>query len=513
MKTWNSNANTVRTFGLVAAGLASSLATSAALAGGASTWSQIAGYHSKSDSAFAVDALIVDDFEGARTVGLSFQPAAVVDNGNSVDADDQSIDGNGALGKSLPLGAWGPVFDPAFSQITFIAKQLGGQPTQAGFVITDTSGLGAAAPVTVTVYFIDGSSESRVFDVLSNANDASDDTFIGVENAAGIDSIAISSIIPIYIDHVQCNAPAQAAAAFVRDDFNLDGKSDVAWFSPSSRKSTIWTMDGLTRASGGYTSADPGANAKSSGLGDLDGDRHADMIWRDLSTGRFSAWLMNGNSVISQGFISGSLEASWDIIAIGDLNGDRKADCVLRNSATGEVRGWLMNGLTKTAGGNIGDSAGLKFLGIGDLNADGKQDMLWQNSGGNVIGWIMDGLTITFSGYVGNACSPAPNWKVVGMTDLDGDNHADVIWQDSNTGIVTGWLMNGVRRVSGNYISTSVGADWQIVGTPDLNGDGRGDMIWRSKTTGDVYGWLMNGLTKQSGSFIRGVQSSWQVLR
>jgi hypothetical protein len=73
--------------------------------------------------------------------------------------------------------------------------------------------------------------------------------------------------------------------------------------------------------------------------------------------------------------------------------------------------------------------------------------------------------------------------------------------------------MNGVRRVSGNYISTSVGADWQIVGTPDLNGDGRGDMIWRSKTTGDVYGWLMNGLTKQSGSFIRGVQSSWQVLR
>ncbi|MGA1224113.1 MAG: hypothetical protein ACO31E_06065, partial [Phycisphaerales bacterium] len=78
---------------------------------------------------------------------------------------------------------------------------------------------------------------------------------------------------------------------------------------------------------------------------------------------------------------------------------------------------------------------------------------------------------------------------------------------------VTGWLMDGLERRTGGYISTTVGNGWKIIATPDLNGDGKRDILWRSTANGDVNGWIMNGLVKQSGSFIRSVPNSWTNIR
>lgn len=498
--------------GIAMVGLVTSLASSAALAGGAS-WSQVPGYRGLNNSVFPNAILLVDDFESQRPVGLTVLPENIVA-GNSVDADDAAVDGSGAGGKSLFLGSWEPEFSPAFVSLSFNSKQLGGAPTRVGFVVTDSSGIGFAVPVTVTVFHEDGTSESNVIDVLSQPNDATDDLFIGFESTMGVASIAISSIIPISIDHVQYDSPLASAASFVRDDFNLDGKSDVAWFNASTRKSTLWNMDGLVRAGGGFTNADPGTGYAPRGMGDLNADRRADLIWREESTGRFTAWIMNNLSVAQQGYISGPLEAAWDIIAMGDLDGDRRADCILRHSATGEVRAWMMDGLTKRAGGFVGNSQGLRFLGVGDFNADGKDDLLWQEPGSTTVyGWLMDGFSITQQAAITNACAPGAGWRVAGVADLDGDGRSDVLWNHESLGFVSGWLMDGLNRRSGGYISTTVGGGWSIAGTPDLNGDGKRDVLWRNVLNGDVNGWIMNGLVKQSGAFIRSVPTTWSNVR
>ncbi len=513
MKTWNLSANAVRHAGLAAAGLACSLAASAALAGGAggAIWTEVIGYGALPDSTFPNATLLVDDFEGLTPIGMTLTGPTAVVAGNSVDADDASVDGNGAQGKSLMLGTLDP-FNPGFVSVSFSAADLGGAPTRVGFVVTDSSGMGVPAPVTVTVYYSDSTTEAMVFDIYSEANVTTDDVFIGLENAIGVDTIAISSIIPINIDHVQYDAPQAAAASFVRDDFNLDGKSDVAWFNSGAAKSTLWTMDGLVRVAGGYTSLDP-SGLSPRGTGDLNADRRSDLVWREASTGRFVAWVMNNLSVAQQGYISGNVEAAWDIIALGDLNGDRRADCILRNSSTGEVRGWLMDGLVKLAGGSIGASSGLKFLGVGDFNADGKDDLLWQGAGTAVYGWQMDGLAIATQSPIGNACAPGNGWKVAGVGDLDADGRADVVWHHEALGLVSGWLMDGLNRRTGGYISTTVGAGWKIIATPDLNGDGKRDLLWRNNANGDVNGWLMNGLLKDSGGFIRSAATSWTNIR
>jgi hypothetical protein len=515
MKTWNLSARRVRAAGFAAAGLTCSLAASAALAGdgGGAMWSVMPGYTGISDSAFPTASLLVEDFEGLRPAGLTITGPTMTIEGDSVDADDVALDGSGAAGRSLAIGTWSPDFVPGFASLQFSAKLLGGAPSRVGFVVTDSSGIDAPVPVTITVYYADGSTESKVYDILSMPNDATDDYFIGLENAIGIDTVTVASIIPLAIDHVQYNSPLASLVRFVRDDANRDGKSDVAWFNPGSRKSTMWNMDGLTRFGGTFTTVDPGEGFSPRGLGDLNADRRADLIWRDTNSGRFVGWLMNNTSVAQQAYISGPLEATWDIIAMGDLDGDQRADCILRNSSTGEVRGWLMNGLTKVAGGFLGNSSGRRFLGVGDINADGKDDLLWQDGGTTVYGWLMDGLGVMEQGQIANACAPGNSWRVAGVGDLDADGRADVIWHNEELGLVSGWLMDGLARRTGNYISTTVGSGWRIVATPDLNGDGKRDILWRNTANGDVNGWLMNGLVKQSGGFIRSVPTSWTNIR
>jgi hypothetical protein len=237
----------------------------------AATFPRVNGYRSDSDSpavaAGLASILVVDRFEiPANSLGLSVS-SGVPTVGNSVDFDDNSLDGVGATGKSLALGAWFP-FEPSNATMNFDAGVLGAAPRFAGLVVTNASGVDnpdgspAQIPVTLTVYLTDGSSIQQVFDILSAENNSLDDVFIGVDLGAdalvGVDSINVSAATPIQIDHVQYTGVAAFASQFVKDDHNGDGRSDVAWFYEPGRKSAVWNVN-LGAVSGGYTSIDPGS--------------------------------------------------------------------------------------------------------------------------------------------------------------------------------------------------------------------------------------------------------------
>ena len=54
--------------------------------------------------------------------------------------------------------------------------------------------------------------------------------------------------------------------------------------------------------------------------------------------------------------------------------------------------------------------------------------------------------------------------------------------------------------------------DWKIVGVGDLDGDGKADVLWRHAVTGQVYVWLMNGLSiSSSGSPASVPDLDWSV--
>ena len=78
----------------------------------------------------------------------------------------------------------------------------------------------------------------------------------------------------------------------------------------------------------------------------------------------------------------------------------------------------------------------------------------------------MNGTSQIAGGPITPASLPDINWQIRGLGDLNGDGHADLIWQNIADGRVAVWLMNGITRISGMLLSPPQVGDtnWHIVG-------------------------------------------------
>jgi len=90
-----------------------------------------------------------------------------------------------------------------------------------------------------------------------------------------------------------------------------------------------------------------------------------------------------------------------------------------------------------------------------------------------------------------------PEWQVLGTGDFDGDEHADILWQNVITGEVYIWFMNGLTlKAQGSVVP--VAQEWLFEAIGDFDGDGKDDILWRHRATGQAYVWLMDGTTIKS---------------
>ena len=60
---------------------------------------------------------------------------------------------------------------------------------------------------------------------------------------------------------------------------------------------------------------------------------------------------MNGTSIVGGGDLL--TDPAWKVIATGDLNGDGKTDILWYNAGTGTTSAWLMNGTSIVGGGDL----------------------------------------------------------------------------------------------------------------------------------------------------------------
>ena len=83
-----------------------------------------------------------------------------------------------------------------------------------------------------------------------------------------------------------------------------------------------------------------------------------------------------------------------------------------------------------------------------DFNGDGKSDIAWRDTSGNVAIWEMNGTTVLNpnTAGVGNV---ATTWSIVGTGDFNGDGTWDILWLDTN-GNVAIWEMNGTTVLNPN---------------------------------------------------------------
>ncbi|HEY2712077.1 MAG TPA: FG-GAP-like repeat-containing protein [Chthoniobacterales bacterium] len=186
----------------------------------------------------------------------------------------------------------------------------------------------------------------------------------------------------------------------------------------------------------------------------------------------------------------GSLSAqTWNF----DFNADGKIDILWQNTMTGQRLVWLMNGLTFTGFVSLPfANTNWSFTGSGDFSGDGQPDILLQNkTTGQRLIWLMDGTTLVR--YV-TLPSATTDWSFAGSGDFDGNAQPDILLQNTTTGQRLVWLMNGT--IFNRYVALpSATTDWSFAGAGDFDRDGHADILLQNTKTGQRLIWLMNGTT------------------
>jgi Metallo-peptidase family M12B Reprolysin-like/FG-GAP-like repeat len=224
-----------------------------------------------------------------------------------------------------------------------------------------------------------------------------------------------------------------------------------------------------------------------------------DILWQ-RSDGLVHYWsIQNGKRV--GGFDIGDaplVGRDWKLVGVGDLNGDGTDD-ILWQRYDGLVHYWSIKNGKRVDGIDIGDtpsrpfgSLGLlgrrdwKLVGVGDFNGDGTDDVLWQRKDGSVHYWpIQNGKRV--GGFdIGDASGRKfglpgrQDWRLVGVGDLNGDGTDDILWRHKN-GLLHYWSIQNGKRIGGVDVGDAprVGREWEVVGVGDLNGDKTDDLLWR----------------------------------
>lgn len=309
------------------------------------------------------------------------------------------------------------------------------------------------------------------------------------------------------------SANVPAAAALEAADMNGDSRLDLVaatdegilyLVSPSDpRTGSDWTGFIL---SGSGTDTGIGAWGDVAII-DIDGAAGPDIVAAGGDTGRVS-WFRSPATDVSDG--SGWTRIDIDTttrnkarsLEVLDLNGDTRADIV--STAPGEDNdriAWYANPAnpstdpwTKTPIGNLA-AAGKVVL--GDLNVDGRLDVVVINPTGRQIGWYMQPVdaTQTWSGFqLTQYDSATPNDLVV--ADVDGNNQPDVIVATEQPGSLRWFTPVGVQTdVWTENNLRDLNETVTAIADEDLDGDGRPDVVGLllgADATGDGVSWFEN---------------------
>ena len=306
-------------------------------------------------------------------------------------------------------------------------------------------------------------------------------------------------------------ATGAGPVAVASGDFNQDGKTDLVTVNSSAGSISVLlgNGDGTFRAKVDYA---VGTNPLAVGVGDFNSDGKPDLAVANQSGNSVSVLLGNGDGTF-QAAINLPANLPPGSIAIGDLNGDGHADIVIGSSSGtltlfGNGDGTFYTGpagvyygsnvalgyfnsdaITDLAAGsgaiyvsigngdgtfgqsNYWPSGGNGMFALGDLNGDGKLDIVTPTYNGVAV--YLGRGDGTYASSNSATMNMSPVW--VAVSDVNGDGKPDVITANGSGNSISVLLGNGDGTLQ-SAISYNVGTQAAGVVAGDFNGDGRTDI-------------------------------------
>lgn len=144
-----------------------------------------------------------------------------------------------------------------------------------------------------------------------------------------------------------------------------------------------------------------------------------------------------------------------------------------------------------------GDLDNVSALAPTSTNTPGRTDLIFRNTTSNRnVAWLMDGVTRTAGIFITPDPSAA-DWRIAGVDDFNRDGVNDLVFNNSTTNVVEFWLMggpNGTDRVGAAVPLTGAATlptNWTLSATGDFNNDGNPDILWRNETSQKLVVWTM----------------------
>jgi hypothetical protein len=271
-------------------------------------------------------------------------------------------------------------------------------------------------------------------------------------------------------------------------DFNGDRRPDLVTANDDVVSVLINRGGGSFRPKRDYI---VGAGAVAVATGHLNGDGHVDLAVAAADAGAISVLINRGDGTFGARF-DYAVAPDPASIAVEDLDGDGKPDVVTANTPKDDLDAATVSALLNKGDATFGARHDYptgpynKSVALADLNGDGKADIVTANHGGNgSVSVLLNSGDGTFAPRRDYRVGHSPygiqvNSAAVG--DMNADGKPDVVTaDDGNT--VSVLLNNGdaTLRPSREYALFKgwpwLAADANAVALGDLNADGKLDVV------------------------------------
>ena len=233
-----------------------------------------------------------------------------------------------------------------------------------------------------------------------------------------------------------------------------------------------------------------GLDPRSVAVADVNGDGKPDLVvvnWcadNNCTNGTVSVLLGNGDGTFQAAVSYGSGGLDAYSVAVGDVNKDGKLDLVLANECVSSSN--CANGLVSVLVGNgdgtfqaavsYGSGGSLALsVAVGDVNGDGKPDLVVTNFGSYTVSVLLGNGDGTFQTAVSYGSGGVNAWSVA-VGDVNGDAKPDLVVTNL-TGGVGVLLGNGDGTFQAAVSYGSGGVNAESVAVADVNGDGKPDLV------------------------------------
>ena len=277
------------------------------------------------------------------------------------------------------------------------------------------------------------------------------------------------------------NGPFKVAVG----DVDNDGDLDIVTADYQANTATVLLGNGTGGFSAPATiSAGIGTSPFGVVLADVNADGKLDLLTANVGSGNLSVLLGDGSggfAAAPHSPFSVGADSSYEL-AVGDVNGDGRLDIVSASSSDNSVSVLLGDGTGNFAaaqGSPIAAAVAHAGFGIalGDVNQDGRLDIIVPNSFSNTVTVLLGNGDGTFAADPSGpfTVGSAPNSVVV--ADFNGDGALDIVTGNEFSGTVSTLLGNGAGNFSSFVNSTVGGSNTLYLAVGDVNGDGNLDIM------------------------------------